>query len=40
MKCTPTNMNSVSPFSASPARAFIELGCAYQLTGTQADPTA
>jgi hypothetical protein len=32
---TDTNSISVSPFSAKPARAFMQLHCAGDLTGTK-----
>jgi hypothetical protein len=32
---TDNNMISVSPYSATPARAFMQLVCASELTGTQ-----
>jgi len=34
-RTTTNNMISVSPFSAKPARAFMQLHCAGELTGTQ-----
>jgi hypothetical protein len=32
---TDNNMISVSPYSAKPARAFMQLHCAGELTGTK-----
>jgi hypothetical protein len=40
MTRTTINIVSVLPSSATPACAFMKLGCAYELTGTQADTTA
>jgi hypothetical protein len=40
MKRTTIVTVPVSPFSATPACAFMKLDCAYELAGTQADPTA
>jgi hypothetical protein len=35
MKHTTHNNIPVSPFSATPARASMQLGCAYESTGTE-----
>jgi hypothetical protein len=40
MNRTTVTVLSVSPFSAKPACALMKLDCAYESTGTQADPTA
>lgn len=39
MKRATNNMISVSPFSATPACASMQLDCAHEQTGTQADTT-